>query len=66
MLNGVVRGVEMVCERRELCRNCINLFDKRENAVLFTQAVHRELIGTKTDSQLSVREAKLLGLPEQL
>ena len=44
MFDRIVRGVKVVCERRELGCNSIDLLDEGEDTVFFSQAAHRELI----------------------
>ena len=66
MLDGVVRGVEVVRERGELCSDGIDLLDERRDVVFLAESADRELVGSHARSQLTVRETELLGLTKNL
>ncbi|KAH3666829.1 hypothetical protein OGAPHI_003278 [Ogataea philodendri] len=58
----VVCNVQVVCVSRELSSDGINLFDKWNDAKLFSDSSNGNLVGVEELGNLSVFETKLLGL----
>ena len=66
VLTRVVRRVEVVGERGELGGDSIDLFDERGNSILLTKTANSKLGRVHAGSELTIREAELLGLTKEV